>query len=169
MTRTVCKAASALGLMFVCATAATGDQRTTPQRSGPESPQRPSGPDRTRPAPEVDPRGDAAAASDANEELQQLIAQAEAMSGTESPADVETIALIAEELEGLKAALATKAAQLDSGQDTTEADLEVASRRETLQAAIAGVTDRSYGEIADAVAANIELVRQGKPPVNQAF
>ena len=34
---------------------------------------------------------------------------------------------------------------------------------------IAGVTDRSYGEIADAVAANIELVRQGKPPVNQAF
>lgn len=34
---------------------------------------------------------------------------------------------------------------------------------------IAGVTDRSYGEIADAVAANIELIRQSKPPVNQAF
>jgi len=34
---------------------------------------------------------------------------------------------------------------------------------------IAGVTDRSYGEIADAVAANIELIRQGKSPANQVL
>ena len=34
---------------------------------------------------------------------------------------------------------------------------------------IAGVTDRSYGEIADAVAASIELIGRGKSPVNYIF
>jgi phosphoglycerate dehydrogenase-like enzyme len=32
---------------------------------------------------------------------------------------------------------------------------------------VAGVTDRSYGEIADAVAANIERLRRGKSPLNR--
>ncbi len=33
---------------------------------------------------------------------------------------------------------------------------------------IAGVTDRSYAEIADAVACNIERLRRGEPPLNRA-
>ena len=33
---------------------------------------------------------------------------------------------------------------------------------------VAGVTDRSYSDIADAVAANIERVRRGEPPLNRA-
>jgi phosphoglycerate dehydrogenase-like enzyme len=34
---------------------------------------------------------------------------------------------------------------------------------------IAGVTDRSYGEIADAVAQNVERLRRGEPLLNQAL
>ena len=33
---------------------------------------------------------------------------------------------------------------------------------------VAGVTDRSYSDIADAVAANIERLRRGEPPLNRA-
>jgi phosphoglycerate dehydrogenase-like enzyme len=33
---------------------------------------------------------------------------------------------------------------------------------------VAGVTDRSYGQIADVVAANIERLRSGRPPTNRA-
>ena len=33
---------------------------------------------------------------------------------------------------------------------------------------VAGVTDRSYSEIADAVARNIERLRRGEPPLNRA-
>jgi phosphoglycerate dehydrogenase-like enzyme len=33
---------------------------------------------------------------------------------------------------------------------------------------IAGVTSRSYGEIADAIAANIDRLRRGEPPLNRA-
>jgi phosphoglycerate dehydrogenase-like enzyme len=31
---------------------------------------------------------------------------------------------------------------------------------------VAGVTDQSYGEIADAVASNIERLRRGETPLN---
>ena len=34
---------------------------------------------------------------------------------------------------------------------------------------VAGVTDRSYNEIAQAVAANIRRLRDGKPPLHSAF
>lgn len=76
-----------------------------------------------------------------DDDLQQLIAQAEALAGADSPAGEEAIELIGEELEALEAALALKASLLDAGKDTAEADLEIATRSESLRAAIDATTE----------------------------
>lgn len=134
--REVLVALALVGLVFVCFAAAVfGGQQPAPTSQAREAdPEQPSVSDADQ---EVGITG----AAEADEDLQQLIAQAEALAGAESPASDEAIALISEELEVLKAGLALKASLLDEGQDTAEADLEIASSSEGLQAAIAAVTE----------------------------
>lgn len=134
MTRTLRRALS--GLVFVCVVGTTMAAQQTAT-----TPQPPAAPGRAADS-EADQEVERIVSVEADEELQQLIAQAEALAGPESPATAEAIALIREELEALKTGLSAKAALLDEGRDTTEADLEIASRTEGLQAAIAAVTEQ---------------------------
>lgn len=133
MTRTVREALLAIVLMCGLVTLVAGQQTG----AGPQSRPAPAAP---IPAPDDDQEIEEIGAPD-DDELQQLIAQAEALAGAESPASDEAIALISEELEALKAALAQKASLLDAGEDTADADLEIATRSEGLQAAIDATTD----------------------------
>ena len=134
--REVLVALALVGLVFVCFAAAVfGGQQPAPTSQAREAdPEQPSVSD-------ADQEAGITGVAEADEDLQQLIAQAEALAGAESPASDEAIALISEELEVLKAGLALKASLLDEGQDTAEADLEIASSSEGLQAAIAAVTE----------------------------
>jgi hypothetical protein len=122
-------------LVFVLFAAAVRPaQQTAPSEARTAAPEQPSVSD-------ADQALGTVGGAETDEDLQQLIAQAEALAGSESPASDETIALITEELEMLKAGLALKASLLDEGQDTSEADLDIASSSESLQAAIAAVTE----------------------------
>jgi len=134
MTRTVREALSVIVFVFGLVTASVAQQTAT------EPQPRPAAPEQLSPS-DADQDVETVGTAEADEALQQLIAQAEALAGAESPATVGAIALIGEELEALKAALALKASLLDEDEDTVEADLEIASRSESLQAAIAAVTE----------------------------
>jgi protocatechuate 3,4-dioxygenase beta subunit len=139
MTRAIREALVVLAmvvLVFVClAFAVTSARQTAATPQGRTSaPEQPSASDGDQ---EVATGGTA----EADEALQQLIAQAEALAGADSSATAEATALINEELEALQAGLALKASLLDEGQDTKEADLEIASASESLEAAIAAVTE----------------------------
>lgn len=132
MTRIVRDALSAIVLMCVVVTAPVAQSTVARPQARPATPAQPPG----DPDQEVETIG-----TPEDDELQQLIAQAEALAAEESPASDEAIALISEELEALKAGLALKAALLEAGEDTTEADMEIAARSESLQAAIDATTE----------------------------
>ena len=133
MTRTVREALSAIVLVFGIVTVLVAQQPPAGSQARPAPPAQ-------HPVTDADAEVEAVGIPDADE-LQQLIAQAEALAGAESPAGDEAVALISEELEALKAGLALKASLLDAGEDTAEADMEIATRSESLQAAIDATTE----------------------------
>jgi Carboxypeptidase regulatory-like domain len=133
MTRIVRDALSAIVLMCVLVTAPVAQSPVARPQARPTTPAQPPV---TDPDQEVETIG-----TPEDDELQQLIAQAEALAAEESPASDEAIALISEELDALKAGLELKASLLEAGEDTTEADMEIAARSESLQAAIDATTE----------------------------
>ena len=86
---------------------------------------------------------EAAAAADADSELQQLIAQAESLLSSGANVGTETFSAVQQSLELLKTALASKASQLEKAQDTSEADLQIAQHKEELQTALNKLTEEA--------------------------
>lgn len=86
--------------------------------------------------------------AEADEELQQLIAQAEELLSNSSAVSAENLTSLTEALEGLKAALASKANLLEQAQDTTDADEEIATQKQALQAAVSTIAEQiSSGDL----------------------
>jgi carboxypeptidase family protein len=83
-----------------------------------------------------------AAAVEADEELRQIMAQAEALLSSSPAGGVESLSALGQALNGLKTALASKAALLEQGKETTQADQEIASRKQDLQSALATITQQ---------------------------
>jgi len=97
---------------------------------------------------ESDPKDVDAAESD--EELQQLIAQAETLVTDGSNGNAERLASLSESLATLKAALKSKATLLEAGKDTESADQKIAAQKEKLQAALSSLSqDESSGQSDD--------------------
>jgi hypothetical protein len=79
------------------------------------------------------PAGEESAASyETDQELQQLIAQAESLVAS-GAARGDDISSLQQELEGLLASLNNKVSLMEQGQDTTEVDQEIAQRKTELQ------------------------------------
>ncbi len=94
---------------------------------------------------ESDPKDVDAAESD--EELQQLIAQAETLVTDGSNGNAERLASLSESLATLKTALKSKATLLEAGKDTESADQKIAAQKEKLQAALSSLSqDESPGQ-----------------------
>ena len=111
----------------------------------PESEQ-PQAPDDT--STESDPKDVDAAESD--EELQQLIAQAETLVTDGANGNAERLASLSQSLATLKAALKSKATLLEAGKDTESADQKIAAQKEKLQAALSSLSqDESSGQSDD--------------------
>src|SRR6266545_2393516 len=106
-----------------------------------------SGAGTIEPTPPVD-----AAAADADEELQQLIAQAEEVVGS-GAGDTDQLKSVSAALQKLKAVLTSKASLIEGGADPTESDQEIAAARTEMQAALTALTEHSAP-----VAANSEEV-----------
>ncbi len=87
---------------------------------------------------ESDPKDVDAAESD--EELQQLIAQAETLVTDGSNGNAERLASLSESLATLKSALKSKATLLEAGKDTESADQKIAAQKEKLQAALSSLS-----------------------------
>ena len=85
---------------------------------------------------------EAAGAVEADEALQQLIAQSESLaaSGTGSTG---SLGALNRALEGMKQALAAKAARLEQAQETAQADSAIAARRQELESAVARLTEEA--------------------------
>lgn len=88
-------------------------------------------------------QAEAAQAAEADAELQQLIAQAEETLSNSAGNSTENISALSNALEGLKAALATKANLLEEGKDTAQADQEIAKHKAELQAALTKLTEEA--------------------------
>lgn len=86
-------------------------------------------------------------AAESDEELQQLIAQAESMVADGSTGNAERLASLSTALEALKTALKTKATLIEEGKDASGADQEIAQEKEALQASLSAL---AQGEISDA-------------------
>ncbi len=112
-----------------------------------------SGAGTIEPTPPVD-----AAAADADEELQQLIAQAEEVVGS-GAGDTDQLKSVSAALQKLKAVLTSKASLIEGGADPTESDQEIAAARTEMQAALTALTEHSAP-----VAANSEEVT---PPTGE--
>jgi hypothetical protein len=83
-----------------------------------------------------------AAAVEADEELRQIMAQAVALLSSSPAGGVESLNALGQALNGLKTALASKAALLEQGKETTQADQEIVSRKQDLQSALATITQQ---------------------------
>ena len=83
---------------------------------------------------------EAAQAAAADQELQQLIAQAESTLAGNPNSSTENINALRQALEGLKSALAAKASRLQENKDTGAADQEIAARKQEMQTALANLT-----------------------------
>ena len=81
-----------------------------------------------------------AQAAAADQELQQLIAQAESTLAGNPNSSTENINALRQALEGLKSALAAKANSLQENKDTGAADQEIATRKQEMQTALANLT-----------------------------
>lgn len=88
---------------------------------------------------------EAAQAAAADQELQQLIAQAESTLAGNPNSSTENINALRQGLEGLKSALATKASRLQENKDTGAADQEIATRKQEMQSALANLTAEASG------------------------
>ncbi len=83
---------------------------------------------------------EAAQAAAADQELQQLIAQAESTLAGNPNSSTENINALRQALEGLKSALAAKASSLQENKDPSAADQEIATRKQEMQTALANLT-----------------------------
>ena len=81
-------------------------------------------------------------AAEADEELQQLVAQAESLLANSSAGSAESLQALSQALEGLKSALTAKATLLEQAQETTQVDQQVAARKQELQAAVDALTQQ---------------------------
>ncbi len=97
-------------------------------------------------------------AAAADEELQQLVAQAEALLSS-GAAGTESLSTLKQTLENLKNALNTKASLFEQAQDTGPADQEIAARTQELQAALSSMTQ----EVSSAEASGAEA----QPPSDE--
>lgn len=80
------------------------------------------------------------AALSADEELNQLIAQAEGLLSNPAGISSDSAASLNQAVRALKEALTSKAVLLEKAKDTAEADLTVAARKEELQAVLTRIT-----------------------------
>jgi protocatechuate 3,4-dioxygenase beta subunit len=98
---------------------------------------------------EPNPPGDSdeVNAAESDEELQQLIAEAESMVADGSTGSAERLASLSKALEALKATLKTKAALIEEGKDPAAADQDIAQQKEQLQASLSALAE---GEISAA-------------------
>src|SRR5262245_653386 len=110
--------------------AATTEQREDPLVANQQG-------DQSSAAPKED-----AAAVEADEELRQIMAQAEALLSSNPAGGVESLNALVQALNGLKTALASKAALLEQGKETTQADQEIVARKQDLQSALATITQQ---------------------------
>ncbi len=79
-------------------------------------------------------------AAESDTELQQLIAQAEAILSNGANVSTGSIDAVNKSLEALKSTLASKARLMEKGQDTAQTDQELSTRKEALAMAVAQVT-----------------------------
>jgi protocatechuate 3,4-dioxygenase beta subunit len=96
-----------------------------------------------KPAPDIaaaTAETEAAQAAVADQELQQIIAQAESTLAGNPNSSTENINALRQALEGLKSALAAKATRLQENKDTGAADQEIATRKQEMQTALANLT-----------------------------
>jgi uncharacterized membrane protein len=84
----------------------------------------------------VNTQNEALQSAETDEELQQLMAQAESIISNNSGASTESLNAINQGLQNLKSALGSKAQLLEQAQDTTPADQQIATRKQELQMAI---------------------------------
>lgn len=122
-----------------------------------ESPQDTSGathqPDNSAASAEVD-------AAETDEELQQLIAQAELLVADGSSASGERLSSLSKALESLKAALEAKATLLEEGKDATSADQEIAQQKDILQNSLSSLVESEMPGAADAPGEQVEQDEQ---------
>ena len=90
---------------------------------------------------------DATKSAEADTDLQQLITQTEMLLSSSSDPNSQTAIAASQALQALKSALEAKATLMQNGKDTSQADQDVAARRQALQTAVAQLT-------ADAAAAS---------------
>jgi hypothetical protein len=88
------------------------------------------------------PQTDAAKSAEIDEELQQLIAQAEALVSNSAGASTDSLQAINQALQNLKNALNSKAQLLEQAKDTTPADQEILTRKQELQTAVSMATQQ---------------------------
>jgi Carboxypeptidase regulatory-like domain len=82
------------------------------------------------------------AAADADEELQQLIAQAEEVVAS-GGGDAGRLQSVSSGLQKLKAALTSKASQIERGADSTSSDQEIAAARSEIQTALSALSEQA--------------------------
>ncbi len=85
-----------------------------------------------------------------DEELQQLIAQAESLAGDGSSVSGERLTFLGKALESLKAALEAKATLLEEGKEATSADQEIARQKELLQNSLSALAESEMSGAGDA-------------------
>ena len=83
---------------------------------------------------------ESAQAAAADQELQQLIAQAESTLAGNPNSSTENINALRQALEKLRSALAAKASRLEENKDTGAADQEIATRKQEMQTALTNLT-----------------------------
>jgi hypothetical protein len=97
--------------------------------------------------PTSSPQPEAAKSAEIDEELQQLIAQAESIVSNSAGASTESLKAINQALMNLKTALNSKAQLLEQAKDTASADQEILTRKQELQTAVATAAQQvSTGE-----------------------
>ncbi len=89
---------------------------------------------------------EASSAAEADEELQQLIAQSESLASS-GAGSAESLGALNRALEGLKNALASKAARLEQGQGTASADAAVSARRQELETVVSRLNEEAAAAV----------------------
>jgi uncharacterized GH25 family protein len=86
---------------------------------------------------------DATKSAETDEDLQQLISQAESLVANSSGIGTDSLAAINQALKNLKTAFDAKARLLEQAQDAASADLEIQTRKQELQTAISTATQQA--------------------------
>jgi protocatechuate 3,4-dioxygenase beta subunit len=88
--------------------------------------------------------------AEADEELQQLIAQAESLVTDGGMGNTERLASLSQSLAALKAALESKATLLEDGKDPAPADQQIAQQKEKLQGSLSSLAESEMPDAPDA-------------------